>query len=166
MDALVRLPGEYEQVLAASTAVVTGLCRFIEAWDALSPGLSKRVTPDIQAALTLIGTVPYNSFRLENVVLVGADLTGLDLNTAQWDRVAIGPSEISAKTIEDVTATGTDGTRVEIIVHGLAEASGQAVPARPRSASTTWTWPGLQPSATARPASSYCRSRLSVFARA
>jgi hypothetical protein len=83
-------------VLDASTAVVNGLCRFIEAWDALSPGLSKRVTPDIQAALTLIGTLPHNSFRLENVVLVGADLTGLDLNTAQWDRVTL--TELQAST--------------------------------------------------------------------
>ena len=86
--------------------VVNVLCAFIQNWDERSPGPSKRVTLDVQAALSLIGSLPHIEFRLEGVALTGANLAGLDLSYAIFDRVML--SELDARGLDLTYAQFSD----------------------------------------------------------
>ena len=81
--------------------VVPALCQFIEAWDTLTPGRAKRVSPDVQVALTILGSVGRDIFRapirLNNVVLRGANLVGLDFSNTDFNRVTL--TELNARGI-------------------------------------------------------------------
>jgi uncharacterized protein YjbI with pentapeptide repeats len=78
--------------------VVAVLCAFIQKWGQRSPSPSKRVTLDVQAALSLIGSLPHIEFRLEGVALTGADLAGLDFSYAIFDRVVL--TELDARVLD------------------------------------------------------------------
>ena len=56
--------------------VVDALRALIQS-DARSSGPPKPVTVDVQAALTLIGSLPHRNLR-RNVALIGANLVGLN----------------------------------------------------------------------------------------
>jgi hypothetical protein len=86
--------------------VVTVLCAFIQKWDERSPGPSKRVTRDVQAALSLIGSLPHIEFRLEGVSLTGANLAGLDFSYAIFDRVML--TELDAQILDLTYAQFSD----------------------------------------------------------
>jgi tetratricopeptide (TPR) repeat protein len=86
--------------------VVTVLCAFIQKWDERSPGPSKRVTLDVQAALSLIGSLPHIEFRLEGVALTGANLAGLDFSYAVFNRVML--TELDARVLDLTYAQFTD----------------------------------------------------------
>ena len=86
--------------------VVTVLCAFIQKWDERSPGPSKRVTLDVQAALSLIGSLPHIEFRLEGVALTGANLAGLDFSYAIFDRVML--TELDARVLDLTYAQFSD----------------------------------------------------------
>ena len=86
--------------------VVNVLCAFIQKWDERSPGPSKRVTPDVQAALSLIGSLPHIEFRLEGVALTSANLAGLDFSYAIFDRVML--TELDARGLDLTYAQFSD----------------------------------------------------------
>ena len=58
------------------------------------------MTVDVQAALTLIGSLPHRDLHLENVALIGANLVGLNFAGATFRGV----------TLRDVNATGANLT--------------------------------------------------------
>jgi hypothetical protein len=86
--------------------VVAVLCAFIQKWDERSPGPSKRVTLDVQAALSLIGSLPHIEFTLEGVALTGANLPGLDFSYAIFDRVIL--TELDARGLDLTYAQFSD----------------------------------------------------------
>jgi tetratricopeptide (TPR) repeat protein len=89
LSVLSRLPG------AVVAAVARALCRFIES-AAHSPDPLERVPADVQAALTLIGSLPHLGFYLEGVTLNGATLAGLNFARVTFHDV----------TLRDVNAAG------------------------------------------------------------
>jgi tRNA A-37 threonylcarbamoyl transferase component Bud32 len=111
--ALARRPG------AQVDAVTHYLCRFIQAWHELSPDPSRRVTPDAQAALTLLGSLPRDVrsyIRLEGMVLAGANLAGLDFRGAAFDRVEL--TELEATGINLTSAWFREVTLADAVLDG------------------------------------------------
>jgi tRNA A-37 threonylcarbamoyl transferase component Bud32 len=113
MAALARRPG------AQVDAVTHYLCRFIQAWHELSPDPSKRVTPDAQAALTLLGSLPRDVrsyIRLEGMAIAGANLAGLDFRGAAFDRVEL--TELEATGVNLTSAWFRDVTLTDAVLDG------------------------------------------------
>ena len=96
--------------------VVSHLCDFIHRQDARSPGRSERITPDIQAALSLIGTLPHGGFELADVMLTGANLSGLDFHGARFTRVTL--TRLRATDINLVGAVFDDVTLADSVLDG------------------------------------------------
>lgn len=100
-------------------AVTHHLCRFIQAWHELSPDPARRVTPDAQAALTLLGSLPRDVrsyIRLEGVALAGANLAGLDFRGAAFDRVEL--TELEATGVNLTSAWFRGVTLTEAVLDG------------------------------------------------
>ena len=96
--------------------VVSHLCDFIHRQDARSPGRSERITPDIQAALSLIGTLPHGGFELADVMLTGANLSGLDFQGARLTRVTL--TGLRATGINLTGAVFNDVTLADSVLDG------------------------------------------------
>jgi uncharacterized protein YjbI with pentapeptide repeats len=105
LDALVRLPGGFD------IPVVDELCAFIQ--ERAGDG---RVSPDIQAALTLIGTLPHDGFRLHDLVLLGVNLAGLNFSRSRLDRVAL--YEVDAAGINLAGVHWEDGLLADAVLDG------------------------------------------------
>ena len=99
-----------------ANAVVSDLCDFIHTQDARSPGRSEGVTPDIQAALSLIGTLPHGGFELANVRLTSANLSGLDFHGARFTGVTL--TGLRATDINLTGAVFNDVTLADSVLDG------------------------------------------------
>jgi adenylate kinase len=95
--------------------VVGALRAFIQS-DALSSGPPKPVTVDVQAALTLIGSLPHRDLHLEDVVLTGANLVGLNFAGATFRGVTL--RDVNATDVNLAGATFRDATLKDVNATG------------------------------------------------
>jgi RNA polymerase sigma factor (sigma-70 family) len=114
--ALIRDLGALALPGGSTSHVVIGLCRFIEAWDELSFNPSKRVTADIQAALTTIGTLPNVDIYLRGVVLTGARLVRLNFRNAHF--VGVTLADVDAREIDLTSAIFEDVELSDVVLDG------------------------------------------------
>jgi adenylate kinase len=107
-------------------AYVVGALRELIQSGARSSEPPKPVTVDVQAALTLIGSLPHRGFQLDDVVLSGANLVGLNFAGVTFRGVTLSnvnaaDANLTGATLSDVSMADTvldrarlDGATLEL----------------------------------------------------
>ena len=92
---------------ADSAPVVAALAKFVREGTIRS---EERITPDIQAALSLIGTLPHDKLDFREVTLIGADLRGLNFSGTRFNNTRL--IDFHATNI-DLTSANLQGAEIK-----------------------------------------------------